>query len=113
VSLQAERHACRSGAKQAPPFKRNEAKARAVEAMHKLQEHGVKTFLAAHGLGRGDVELMRWLRNAPAAIASIRTGDDADDDIGLARIRFGFVAGDDADAPRRNPPTREPNSLSV
>ena len=59
----------------APPFKRNEAKKRAVEAMHKLQEHGVKTFLdpCPMDLGR-DPEFMAEVSQASGMRIICTTG---------------------------------------
>lgn len=59
----------------APPFKRYEAKQRAVEAMHKLQDHGVKTFLdpCPMDLGR-DVEFMAEVSQASGMRIICTTG---------------------------------------
>jgi phosphotriesterase-related protein len=59
----------------APPFKRNEAKKRAVEAMHQLQDHGVKTFLdpCPMDLGR-DPEFMAEVSQASGMRIICTTG---------------------------------------
>ncbi|MBM4269791.1 MAG: phosphotriesterase [Deltaproteobacteria bacterium] len=59
----------------APGFRRDEAKARAVETMHRLQSHGVKTFLdpCPMDLGR-DVELMADVAQASGMRVICTTG---------------------------------------
>jgi len=59
----------------APPFQRSEAKKRAVEAMHRLQEHGVKTFLdpCPMDLGR-DPEFMAEVAQASGMRIICTTG---------------------------------------
>lgn len=59
----------------APPFRRGEARARAVEMMHRLQGHGVKTFLdpCPMDLGR-DVEFMAEVSQASGMRIICTTG---------------------------------------
>jgi phosphotriesterase-related protein len=59
----------------APRFERSEAKKRAVEAMHRLQEHGVETFLdpCPMDLGR-DVEFMAEVAQASGMRIVCTTG---------------------------------------